>query len=160
MSEPKLSPLDDLDLSDDDSGLPSLGGDTDLPDLEASPDPLDDAIAELQDVLGKDQAMGPLEGETEQDETGAARIGDGKDTGLQNLVMSLPVQMDVVIGSAEMPVSELIGMEAGSVVALNRKIGDSVEICVNGMKIASGEIQTLDDDPSRLGVKITELVES
>lgn len=160
MSEPKLSPLDDLDLSDDDSGLPSLGGDTELPDLGASADPLDDAIAELQGVLGKDEAMGPLDDDPEPDESATAQVSDGKDSGLQTLVMSLPVQMDVVIGSADMPVSELIGMEAGSVVALNRKIGESVDICVNGMKIASGEIQTLDDDPSRLGVKITALVES
>jgi len=46
------------------------------------------------------------------------------------------------------------------VVMLNRKIGEPVDICVNGTKIATGEIQSLDDDPSRLGVRITALEKS
>ena len=40
------------------------------------------------------------------------------------------------------------------------KIGEAVDICVNGTKIATGEIQSLDDDPTRLGVRIVALVKS
>ncbi|MAS05094.1 MAG: flagellar motor switch protein FliN [Ahrensia sp.] len=144
MSDPATNPLEELGLSLDD--IPGA-------------DPLDEALAELQGVMDKDQELGPLDDLMEDAEPEAA-AAPVVDSNLQKLVMSIPVQMDVVIGSAEMPVSDLIGMEAGSVVMLNRKIGEPVDICVNGTKIATGEIQSLDDDPSRLGVRITALEKS
>jgi len=153
MSEPDPSPLDDLpSLTDDDTDAGSLEP---LGDHDA----LDEAIAELQGVIDKDSEMGPLGDEPGGEGAGATADHAG-DAGLQGLVMSIPVQLDVIIGSAEMPVAELMGMEAGSVVSLNRKIGEAVDICVNGTKIATGEIQSLEDDPSRLGVKILSLEKS
>lgn len=144
MSEP--DPLEELGLSIDD--LPGA-------------DPLEDAIAELQGVMDKDKGLGPLEEDFSEEETlHEEPVSAAAGSNLHKLVMSIPVQMDVVIGSAEMPVADLIGMEAGSVVMLNRKIGEAVDICVNGTKIATGEIQSLDDDPSRLGVRIIALEKS
>lgn len=145
MSEPELSPLEDL-------GLPMDG--------ENEADALDEALAELQGVINKDQEMGPLSDGFDPDDLAETAAAQAPPNGLQDLVMSIPVQLDVVIGSAEMPVSELMGMETGSVVSLNRKIGEAVDICVNGTKIATGEIQSLEDDPSRLGVKIISLEKS
>ena len=154
MSEPELSPLDDLpSLGDNEpnaGSLEPLGGQ----------DALDEAIAELQGVIDKDGEMGPLGDEPESEEAAVAPGNAAADSGLQGLVMSIPVQLDVIIGSAEMPVADLMAMEAGSVVSLNRKIGEAVDICVNGTKIATGEIQSLEDDPSRLGVKILSLEKS
>jgi flagellar motor switch protein FliN/FliY len=153
MSEPEPSPLEDLpSLTDEDPSTDSL-------EPLGSHDALDEAIAELQGVIDKDSDMGPL-GDEFGAETADAAPEHAADTGLQGLVMSIPVQLDVIIGSAEMPVAELMGMEAGSVVSLSRKIGEAVDICVNGTKIATGEIQSLEDDPSRLGVKILSLEKS
>lgn len=145
MSDPATNPLEELGLSMDDL---------------SEADPLDEALAELQGVMDKDRDLGPFDDEMMEDATPDVAAAPVADSNLQKLVMSIPVQMDVVIGSAEMPVSDLIGMEAGSVVMLNRKIGEPVDICVNGTKIATGEIQSLDDDPSRLGVRITALEKS
>jgi len=145
MSDPAINPLEELGLSLDD--IPGA-------------DPLDEALAELQGVMDKDHELGPFDDETMDDAEPGTAAAPVADSNLHKLVMSIPVQMDVVIGSAEMPVSDLIGMEAGSVVMLNRKIGEPVDICVNGTKIATGEIQSLDDDPSRLGVRITALEKS
>lgn len=144
MSKPELNPLEELGLSIDD--LPTG-------------DPLDEALAELQGVMEKDRGLGPFDDDMmdHHDEKPHPAAPPAAGSNLQKLVMSIPVQMDVVIGSAEMPVSDLIGMEAGSVVMLNRRIGEAVDICVNGTKIATGEIQSLDDDPSRLGVRIIAL---
>jgi flagellar motor switch protein FliN/FliY len=146
LSDPELNPLEDLMLPGD--------------DMEH--DPLNDAIAELQDVIDKDHDLGPLEPEEEFDVPDLEAAADelAVNSGLNALVLGIPVQLDVVIGSAEMPVADLIDMEAGTVVTLNRKIGDPVDICVNGTKIATGEIQALDDDPTRLGVRITALGKS
>jgi flagellar motor switch protein FliN/FliY len=154
MSDPELSPLDDLPgLTDEEPGAESL-------EPLGGPDALDEAIAELQGVIDKDSDMGPLGGDLDMDGDDVSAPEHPADAGLQGLVMSIPVQLDVIIGSAEMPVADLMGMDAGSVVSLNRKIGESVDICVNGTKIATGEIQSLEDDPSRLGVKILSLEKS
>ena len=57
-----------------------------------------------------------------------------------------------------MPVSELLNLQKGSTVALNRRIGEPVDIMVNGRKIARGEVTVLENDPSRFGVKLTEII--
>ena len=75
-----------------------------------------------------------------------------------NVIMNIPVELQIVLGGAEMPVSELLALQKGSTVALNRRIGEPVDITVNGRKIARGEITVLESDPSRFGVKLTELI--
>ncbi len=66
--------------------------------------------------------------------------------------------LEEVLGSTEMPVSELMALQKGSTVALDRRIGEPVDVVVNGQKIARGEITVLDNDPSRFGVKLTDII--
>jgi flagellar motor switch protein FliN/FliY len=66
--------------------------------------------------------------------------------------------VQIMLGSAEMPVSEVMALVKGSTVALDRRIGEPVDVVVNGQKIARGEITVLDNDPSRFGVKLTEII--
>ncbi len=42
--------------------------------------------------------------------------------------------------------------------ALNRRIGEPVDVVVNGRKIARGEITVLESDPSRFGIRLTEII--
>lgn len=86
---------------------------------------------------------------------GSAREGDHHD-----LVMSIPVEVQIVLGSAEMPVSELMALKRGSTVSLDRRIGEPVDIVVNGRRIATGEIIILEHDPSRFGVRLTGIGET
>ena len=74
------------------------------------------------------------------------------------LIMNIPVDVQIVLGSAEMPVSELMALQKGSTVALNRRIGEPVDVVVNGRKIARGEITVLENDPSRFGIRLTEII--
>lgn len=85
---------------------------------------------------------------------------DGAAGGLRNpgIVMDIPVEVQIVLGSAEMPVSELMGLQKGSTVGLNRRIGEPVDVVVNGRRVARGEITVLENDPSRFGVRLTEVV--
>ena len=48
--------------------------------------------------------------------------------------MNIPVEVQIVLGSTEMPVSELMALQKGSTVALNRRIGEPVDVVVNGRK--------------------------
>jgi flagellar motor switch protein FliN len=103
------------------------------------------AIEELRDVLHEETAQPSMQ------EVPAS----GQNT---DLIMNIPVDVQIVLGSAEMPVSELMALRKGSTVALNRRIGEAVDVVVNGRKIAKGEITVLESDPSRFGIRLTEIV--
>jgi flagellar motor switch protein FliN len=107
---------------------------------------LNRAIEELRDVLHDGSAQPASEPETPV---------DGHNT---SLIMNIPVDVQIVLGTAEMPVAELMALRKGSTVALNRRIGEAVDVVVNGRKIAKGEITVLESDPSRFGIKLTEIV--
>ncbi|MCR4268342.1 flagellar motor switch protein FliN [Nitratireductor sp. ZSWI3] len=102
---------------------------------------LDKAIEELKGVLHEEAPRG-----------GAVNPDDNRD-----LIMGIPVELQIVLGTAEMPVSQLMALKKDSTVSLNRRIGEPVEIVVNGRRIARGEITLVDDDPSRFGVRLTEI---
>lgn len=110
-------------------------------------DQLNKAIEELRGVL-KDEPP-PVAGTATTQHPGVAD---------HSLIMNIPVEVQIVLGGAEMPVSELMALQKGSTVALNRRIGEPVDITVNGRRIARGEITVLENDPSRFGVRLTEII--
>jgi flagellar motor switch protein FliN len=73
-------------------------------------------------------------------------------------IFRIPVMLDIVLGSTRMAISDLMKLERNAVIPLDRKIGEPVDIVVNGRVIARGEIVVVDEDPSRLGVSLTEVV--
>ena len=73
-------------------------------------------------------------------------------------ILKIPVVVQVFVGSTSMPIADLMALERGAVIALNHDISDPVDIVVNGRTIARGELVALDDDPSKIGVKLVEIV--
>ena len=106
---------------------------------------LNRAIEELRDVLH----------EQEEHRDSARPIAAAMNSAI---IMNIPVEVEIVLGSTEMPVSELMALQKGSTVALNRRIGEPVDVVVNGRRIARGEITVLDNDPSRFGIRLTEII--
>jgi flagellar motor switch protein FliN len=72
-------------------------------------------------------------------------------------ILRIPVSVQVVLGSAMMPVSNLLKLGRGAVIPLDHRVGEPVDIIVNGRVIARGEIVIVEDDNSRLGVSLTEI---
>jgi flagellar motor switch protein FliN/FliY len=73
-------------------------------------------------------------------------------------VMRIPLAVKVVLGSANMPVSRLIKLGRGAVIPLDRKVGEAVDVMVNGHVIARGEIVIVDEQEQRFGVSLTEVI--
>jgi flagellar motor switch protein FliN/FliY len=69
----------------------------------------------------------------------------------------VPVTLQVMLGSTHLPLSQLLGLQAGSMISLDQKLGEPVSVIVNGCKVASGQLFVMDDQAERLGVKITEI---
>jgi len=87
----------------------------------------------------------------------------GKDEplgGPRNLdtILRIPVVMQVVLGSATMPVANLMKLGRGAIVPLDHRVGEPVDVVVNGRVIARGEVVVVEDDNSRFGVSLTEIV--
>ncbi|TCQ29278.1 flagellar motor switch protein FliN [Rhizobium sp. PP-CC-3G-465] len=74
-----------------------------------------------------------------------------------DLIMDIPIDVQIVLGSSRMQVSGLMGLTEGATIALDRKIGEPVEIMVNGRVIGRGEITVLEDDDTRFGVRLIEV---
>lgn len=71
-------------------------------------------------------------------------------------MLNVGMNIQIVIGRSRMPIAELLRITRGSVIELDRKIGDPAEITVNNLTIARGDLVKLDD--GKLGISITEIV--
>ena len=72
-------------------------------------------------------------------------------------VFDVPVRISVVLGRTRIPVANLLKMDVGTVVELDRQVGEAVEIFVNERLVARGEIVLVEN---RLGVTMTEIVKA
>lgn len=102
-------------------------------------------------ALGHDAARTP------ESQARDAYANDAEGPGL-DLIKRIPVSVQVVLGSATMTVAELMQLGRGSVVTLDRGVGEPVEILVNGRVVARGEVVVIEEENSRLGVSLTEIV--
>jgi len=75
-------------------------------------------------------------------------------------ILSIPVTVQVVLGTTSMPVARLMKLGRGAVITLDQKVGAPVNILVNGRVVARGEVVVVDEDNSRFGVTLTEIVNS
>ena len=73
-------------------------------------------------------------------------------------ILSIPVTVQVVLGSTSLAVSGLMKLARGAIVSLDQRVGDPVDVVVNGTVIARGEIVVVDDATQRFGVSLLEVV--
>ncbi|MGY6661791.1 MAG: flagellar motor switch protein FliN [Glycocaulis sp.] len=70
-------------------------------------------------------------------------------------VYDVPVNISAVLGKTHIDVSSLLKLTSGSVLELDRKVGEAIDIYVNNRLVARGEVVVVDD---RLGVTMTEII--
>jgi flagellar motor switch protein FliN/FliY len=73
-------------------------------------------------------------------------------------ILRIPVNVQVVLGAAVMPVANLMKLGRGAVIPLDHRVGEPVDVVVNGRIVARGEVVVVEDDNSRFGVSLTEIV--
>ena len=112
--------------NDDNFDLPDLSNGTELP-----ADPSSGA---------------PAEAVMDEEEKSAADLAP---------VFDVPVNISAVLGKAHIDVNSLLKLTSGSVVELDRKIGEAIDIYVNNRLVARGEVVVVED---RLGVTMTEII--
>jgi len=94
-----------------------------------------------------------IEGREGREANGAAAGGAAAaDLGL---ILEVPLRLTVELGSANLPVRDVLALTKGSVVELDRMSGEPADVYANDRLIARGEVSVADQ---RVAIKITELV--
>ena len=93
------------------------------------------------------------------DATALAAAEDAADKTAHDLapVFDVPVNISAVLGKAHMSVAQLLKLNRGSVLELDRKVGEAIDIFVNNRLVARGEVVVVED---RLGVTMTEIIKT
>lgn len=89
---------------------------------------------------------------------GAATEQPVMDSPNLDTIMRIPVTVKVVLGSTSMPVASLVKLGRGAVIPLDRRVGEPVDVVVNGRVVARGEVVVVDEATSRFGISLTEVV--
>jgi flagellar motor switch protein FliN/FliY len=72
-------------------------------------------------------------------------------------VFDVPVKVSAVLGRARMEVGNLLKLGPGTVLELDRKVGEAIDIYVNDRLVARGEVVLVED---KLGVTMTEIIKA
>lgn len=93
------------------------------------------------------------------DSTAVNIADEGGDKSAADLatVFDVPVNISAVLGKAHMSVAQLLKLNRGSVLELDRKVGEAIDIFVNNRLVARGEVVVVED---RLGVTMTEIIKT
>jgi|TARA_B110000240_G_scaffold197567_1_gene253231 flagellar motor switch protein FliN/FliY len=74
----------------------------------------------------------------------------------QNVVRSIPITLNVEVGRAKLKLKELMSVAQGTVLELDRSVGELMDIKVNDLVIAKGEVVTVENN--KLGIRVLEIV--
>ncbi|MCX7976109.1 MAG: flagellar motor switch protein FliN [Bellilinea sp.] len=79
----------------------------------------------------------------------------GRESASLDLFMDVMLKVTVELGRTRMTLQQVLDLQNGSVVELDRLAGDPVDVFVNDLLIARGEVVVVDD---KFGVRITEVI--
>ena len=109
-------------------------------------------------IMAEDTAPEASENQAANQQDDASPAAGGSKVSAENLrvLENIEVQMTVEVGNTEIRIRDLLRLNEGSVVELDRLAGDPLDILVNGTMIAKGEIVMVGE---RFGVRFTEIVD-
>ena len=84
---------------------------------------------------------------------GKSREGAGYNI---DAMLNVGLNVQVVLGKTRMPISALLKLSRGSIIELDKRIGEPVDIVINDRLVARGDLVKLDEE--RVGVSLIEIV--
>ncbi len=109
------------------------------------------AMAEADAVEDEPVQAAPLESfENTGDQSGG--LGANPDL---DVILDIPVMISMEVGSTQIPIRNLLQLNQGSVVELDRLAGEPLDVLVNGTLIAHGEVVMVNE---KFGIRLTDVV--
>ena len=149
--DPGIDEQEPPPASDDASGA--------IPEAEGASEPPAEETAAGEQAVHPDEE--PLREPEEATEVRRAEFqplsGGESSAGADNLriLMDVVVPITIELGAANLPLRKILDLGPGSVVRLDRALGEPADILVNGERVGRGEIVVVDD---QFGVRVTELI--
>src|ERR1700691_988730 len=78
--------------------------------------------------------------------TGKTNATSATDIRRLDLVLNIPVCLSVELGRAEIPIRDVVNVGRGSVIELDRSVGEPLDVRLNGVLIGHGEIVVFDEE--------------
>ena len=72
-----------------------------------------------------------------------------------DVILDVPVTLSMEVGRTRIPIRNLLQLNQGSVVELDRAAGEPLDVFVNGTLIAHGEVVVVNE---RFGIRLTDVV--
>ncbi len=69
----------------------------------------------------------------------------------------MPVSVSAVLGRTKLEVGDLMSLKPGTVLELDRRVGEAIDIYVNDRLVARGEVVLVEE---KLGVTMTEIIKA
>jgi len=112
-----------------------------------------------QTEQAKEETKAPeasVENQANKSETESSKTSDKNTAAVSNLRLleNIEVKLTVEVGNTEIKIKDLLRLNEGSVVELDRLAGDALDILANGTKIAKGEVVMVGE---KFGIRFTEV---
>ena len=111
-----------------------------------------DALSEAGDSDDSAAAQPADLEKLEADSGGSSSLGD--DTNLE-VILDIPVTIAMEVGSTKINIRNLLQLNQGSVIELDRMAGEPLDIRVNGTLIAHGEVVVVNE---KFGIRLTDVI--
>jgi flagellar motor switch protein FliN/FliY len=72
-----------------------------------------------------------------------------------DLILDIPLDVSVELGRVKMLVNDLLQLGQGSIIELNKAVGEPLEIYINNKLIARGEVVVMDE---QFGIRVTDII--
>ena len=72
-----------------------------------------------------------------------------------DVILDIPVTLSMEIGRTEIPINNLLQLNQGSVVELDRLAGEPMDVLINGVLIAHGEVVVVNE---KFGIRLTDVI--
>jgi flagellar motor switch protein FliN len=103
-------------------------------------------VAQMENL----RAESILEGHSRESTEGT----EGKDVNL-DVILDVPVTLSMEVGRTRIPIRNLLQLNQGSVVELDRAAGEPLDVYINGTLIAHGEVVVVNE---KFGIRLTDVI--
>lgn len=155
-------------MSDED--LPNEGEENDIDDMGIDADALADEVAsgaDDQELADEWAAAMEESGDTPDDDEDEAQVAPleqfdstsnsefNEENPNLEVILDIPVTISMEVGATQIPIRNLLQLNQGSVIELDRLAGEPLDVLVNGRLIAHGEVVMVNE---KFGIRLTDVV--
>ena len=115
-------------------------------------DTMDEWAAAMAEAEGTGDGAEPVELEELRDEKADITVDEKRKL---DTILDIPVTISMEVGRAKISIRNLLQLNQGSVVELERLAGEPLDVLVNGTLIAHGEVVVVND---KFGIRLTDVI--